>query len=323
MNYIKSNLNLCQVADKEVADKFSPRKISSLRLSEVYSALGEDSKSSRVSNCGSYLEYHITEEVSKLHSANFCKDRLCPMCNWRRSKKIFATLSPVMDKLQESGYKFLFLTLTVKNCKFSELSDTLSVLLDGWRNLSRKFRYKAYSDIVGSFRTLEITINKEKCTFHPHLHCILAVKSSYFTRGYVKQSEWSELWRNCCNLDYNPVVDIRTVKSGNLDVKQGVDVSFRSALKEVTKYVSKGSDYLDGEFEEILLKVYYLLDALSGRRLCSLSGVFKEVAKNLRLDDDIENGDLVHLDDAIRTDLEYLTVRYGWRSGFYVREVSE
>ena len=60
------------------------------------------------------------------------------------------------------------------------------------------------------------------------------------------------------------------------------------------------------------------LSALTGRRLCSFTGVFDRVRKQLSLDD-VENGDLIHVDaDDLRSDVAYMIVRYSWKAGFYV-----
>lgn len=316
MNY--NNLtNKCQT---EVEQDFFPRKRQTEKLSLCYDALGELSRADRVSRCGTFLEFHLTEEEAKLHSANFCKDRLCPMCNWRRSKKIFAQVSDVLDEVEKDGLRFLFLTLTVRNCAFNELEETVTALLDGWRRLYLK---KAFKDaVLGTFRTLEITVNRKTCTFHPHLHVILAVNPSYFkSRTYITQEKWAEMWQKSCSLDYLPIVHVEAVKSGKFDVVEGIDKrTFRSAVKEVSKYVAKGSDYLSGELEEMVVRVSHLLDALTGRRLVSFTGVFKEAAAQLKLDD-VEDGDLVHVETELRADVSCLVVRYFWRSGVYVKEV--
>lgn len=315
-------INDCQM---EVFDRFTSKKEQSLILADAYLALEEPKKSFRVYSCGDFLEFVLSSDgTKKLYRANFCKDRLCPMCNWRRSLKIFSQVSSVMDVLQKD-YRFLFLTLTVKNCKFDELEETISALLDGWRFLYRQFRNKGFSSIVGTFRTIEITVNKQTQTFHPHIHCIVAVSPSYFKNQYKTQKEWSEIWQNCCNLDYAPIIDIRTVKAGRLDDVSSEDkgMLYKSALKEVAKYSSKGSDYLVGEIEELLPRVYHLMTALAGRRLVSMTGVFLDVAKRLRLDDP-EDGDLVHVEgEQLRPDLHQMMMRFHWTAGGYVGEVVE
>lgn len=315
-DYIKLGENF-QSADVDVKQNFAPKKISSGNLSNVYSELGFNSRASRVSECGSYLEYRITEHDAKLYHANFCKDRLCPMCNWRRSKKIFGQVSQIMNVL-ENEYDFIFLTLTVKNCVADNLPATVSALLDGWRflyNKDKKFR----NTVLGTFRALEITRNKTDGTYHPHLHTILAVKRSYWKKGYLTQKQWSDMWRNACDLDYNPIVDVRRIRPKKVDVAVAEDFSLGAAVAEVAKYAVKDTDFLVGTLEEQKENVSAFLAALSRRRLVATTGVFKKVQQQLALDD-LENGDLVNTDsDTLRSDIYEIIVSYQWKAGFYVR----
>lgn len=294
----------------EVAGRFQPKKVDTMVLSEVYSDMGLWPRSRRVADCGTYLEYHVTETEKRLHLANFCKDRLCPLCNWRRSLKIFGQVSRIMDALEKDKYRFLFLTLTVRNCSASELQRTVDMLFSGWRymyNKSPVFR----RSVCGSFRNLEITRNLKTEEFHPHFHVVLAVRPSYFTRGYLTQAQWAELWRDSCDLDYNPIVDIcAIVPEGNKGIS--------GAVAEVSKYAVKPVDFLRGIPEERAAYVSAFLSALSRRRLCSFTGCFSQMRKQLDLDD-VESGDLVHVDgDDLRADVAYMVVRYAWRAGVYV-----
>ena len=51
--------------------------------------------------------------------------------------------------------------------------------------------------------------------------------------------------------------------------------------------------------------------------MTAFGGVFDDVSKSLQLDD-IENGDLVHLDELeLRSDVACLIRRFGWSSGAY------
>ena len=47
---------------------------------------------------------------------------------------------------------------------------------------------------------------------HPHYHALLLVKPSYFTKNYIKQSEWVEMWQKALRADYAPSVNVKTVK---------------------------------------------------------------------------------------------------------------
>ena len=67
----------------ELLKKFTPKRSSSIKLSESYARIGFESKAHRVSDCGTFLEFahEISEygEIAlkgKLHYANFCRDRL-------------------------------------------------------------------------------------------------------------------------------------------------------------------------------------------------------------------------------------------------------
>lgn len=303
-------VNLESRLQDEVSTKFQPKKEMSLLLADVYHELDMMNRAFRVAGCGTFLEYHVTEQEKKLHTANFCKDRLCPMCNWRRSLKIFGQVSRVMNELEKQDYQFLFLTLTVKNCSAVDLSDTVQVLFDGWRKLYHKNGIFKRS-IAGTFRSLEVTRNSKTGFFHPHLHVILAVRPSYFHKGYISQAEWSSLWRSCCNLDYTPVIDVRKIKPGSNGLT--------GAVAEVSKYAVKATDFLKGSMDDMADYVSAFLSALTGRRLCSFTGCFDKVRKQLALDD-VESGDLVHVEaDELRADLAYMVVRYCWRSGMYVR----
>ena len=302
----------------ELENRFQPKKAASVYLSQVYTYLGMQARADSVHGCGDYLEFAVTADSCKLHRAFFCKDRLCPMCNWRRSLKTFSQVSKVMDFLQLSGnYDFLFLTLTVRNCCAAELPATVSALYDGWRQMyheNKRFK-KACK---GTFRTLEITYNEREKTYHPHLHCILAVPADYCKNPhlYISQRDWSQIWQSCCALDYVPIVDIRRVRRS--DARPGC-IDLAGAVAEVAKYATKGSSWGTGDLEHDSSIVRSFVSSLSRRRLVDMTGCFRKAAKALSLDD-VENGDLTHLDpDSVRDDLGMMIVRFAWKSGCYTQ----
>ena len=48
---------------------------------------------------------------------------------------------------------------------------------------------------------------------HPHFHALLLVKPSYFAKGYIKQSDWVEMWAKALRADYLPSVNVKAVKA--------------------------------------------------------------------------------------------------------------
>src|SRR5699024_11255471 len=63
-----------------------------------------------------------TLEKKKQHKGNTCKNRFCPICAWKKSRKDALALSVMMAYLkQEEKKEFIFLTLTAPNVPADEL----------------------------------------------------------------------------------------------------------------------------------------------------------------------------------------------------------
>lgn len=288
------------------------KKRLSIQLADSYHRIGCDDKATSVLNCGSYLQFRLYDNGDfKLHQANFCKVRLCPMCSWRRSLKIFAQVSKVMEYLSDD-YNYLFLTLTVRNCSGDELSNVIDDMFIGLKSF---FKYKAIKQVVkGYFRCLEVTHNWEDDSYHPHFHMVLVVDKSYFnqSRIYLSQREWVEYWRRAMNLDYTPICDIRRFRES--------DKGIGKEVAEVSKYAVKSADIFYYEFGKVNKEksdpVVELFDSvLAGRRLVSFGGVMKQVHARCNLDD-FENGDLIHVDgETLRADIGYIVLTYLWNVG--------
>ena len=287
------------------------KKLRTLLLSDSFRRLGDPGRADRVQNCGTCLEF-VTDFIKKiLVRANFCMCRLCPLCAWRRSLRTAHVLSSVMDEVETEYPRLvpLFLTLTVRNCPatVADLSQTLNTVFDGWIRLFRVKRVK--SAIQGWFRSLEVTYNREADTFHPHLHAVIYVDKSYFYKDrndYIETVEWVQMWRVACLLDYDPVCDIRKVKNdGN-----------RDDFLELAKYTVKDTDFLTAD-ESLTDKLVLALNrSLRFRRLNAFGGIMKEIAKALRLSEENETDDLIHIGDGtIREDVNVVIVRYLWRFG--------
>lgn len=308
------------LSDKDKKGEERPwrdKKMNTLELAASYERLGEK-KAFRVSECGTFLEFRRYQEDGslRLNRASFCKVRLCPMCSWRRSLKVYGQISKVMDKaIEEREYRFLFLTLTIQNCEGEELPIILDKLFYAYKKLALKAKFK--KPVKGWFRALEVSHNLSEDTYHPHFHVILMVNKSYFKdqKQYISQAKWTEMWKECLEVDYNPIVDIRSFKTGD-------KASTSKSVAEAGKYTVKDNDYLikneDGTVnEELTDSAVRVLDySLANRRLVAFGGEMKKIHKNLNLDD-TENGDLVNTDnEEIREDLNYVIEKYRWNIGY-------
>ena len=288
-----------------------PKKVRSLKVADSFQRLGYKKKSTRVRFCGNTLAFskNIETGEKKLHSADFCRERLCPMCQWRKNLKVFYQVSKVMDKVeqQETNLVPLFLTLTLKSCNGEDLSKTLDVVFKGWHIFLNHRKIKRI--IKGWFRALEITYNKEAETFHPHIHVIIMVDKSYFhkdNKDYMQTTEWVQMWRTALNLDYDPICDIRKVYN-NKDKK--------SKVGDAVKYTIKDIDFVSDDKNLMDKLVEILNNSLKGRRLFAFGGILKKIAKELGITK-LAEGSLVNIDEEkIREDIATVLEVYRWNFG--------
>lgn len=293
------------------------------RLSEIYPDIYKH-KCTQMENCGTFLQFkEFTGTFEKvLNNANFCKLPMCRMCGWRRSLKIFGQTSQIMDVAEQDGFRFLFLTLTIRNVFGDDLGGKGGALDHLFNSFIRLVDRKAYkSAVYGWMRNLEITHNVDPNdiwydTYHPHLHAILAVKESYFIgRNYISHDQLMKDWRKCAKLNYDPRVYIQAVKKGD-----------KGSIREVSKYATKPGDIINDNPDLMDSAVMYIDHAITSRRLVSYGGILKQIKADLNLDD-VENGDLVNTDQesSLREDLEYILVNYRWNSGYgqYIKSGEE
>lgn len=295
------------------------RKVRTGRLGHLYELAGMAEYANRARTCATLLKYGAEENGEKrLMMANFCQLRLCPLCIGRRAKKSAYRLNRVLNSVeQQHGAKYIFLTLTMKNVDGPELGDALGRLTKAWDRLCKQRPIKRA--VKGWFRSIEITRGdgrrKADRGYHPHLHAILAVEPEYFRRKsglYITHEEWVRRWRKALREDYDPSVRIQTTKA------KGAKAASLSAAAEASKYAIKDEDYIDpalSDDEAVDILVDYTR-ALHKRRLTAMGGWLKEAAKALDMPDQLEDGDLVHIEDeTIREDVAELIETYQWNFG--------
>jgi hypothetical protein len=180
--------------------------------------------------------------------------------------------------------RWLFLTLTVRNVPISELRHSLQEMNRAWNRL--RLRAEFASNVQGWIRTTEVTRGRDDSA-HPHFHCLLMVKPSYFGKGYVKHERWADIWRECARLDYQPIIDIRAVKP-----KPGMSESpLRRAVAETLKYAVKPEDMQGEWLLELTRQVHRLRFIASGGVLRDVLREAEESERDLLLAEDGEGGE--------------------------------
>ena len=289
------------------------RKVLSLKLADIFENLGyKKSLVERVQTCGDVLRFFRREDGSlKLYQAYFCKNKFCPMCNWRRSMKYSYQTSRIVDGAikQEPKGRFLFLTLTVKNTEGEALNSTISQLTKSFDRLFRRAKVK--KNLLGYLRSVEVTHNEDDNSYHPHIHVLMMVRPSFFQskKDYITQKEWSDMWSQSLKVDYVPMVDIRTVKEKGKGM--------RGAILETAKYPTKPIK-LDIENKQVVDDLY---NGLYRKRQLGFGGLFKTIKKQLALDD-VETGDLVHTSDnaeSISKGTEIIAIWNANKQNYYLK----
>lgn len=249
----------------------------------------------RMGNCSGVLHFgwdtqpETGESRLRLKQATFCRFRHCATCAWRRSLAMTARFLEALPGLMRDHPKarWIFLTLTVPNCPVGELAATLKTMNEAWNRLRLRREFKP---VQGWARSTEVTREAKREGYaHPHFHCLLMVPPSWFTRHYVKQSRWVELWRDCMRLDVDPVVDVRAVKGDVMSAAAEVVKTFNYSVKP--EQAAADPEW----FLELIRQVHR-------KRFFAAGGVLKEAFKEPETDEELIQGDqpAEGLDDGSR-----------------------
>ncbi|HIH2992239.1 TPA: protein rep, partial [Streptococcus pneumoniae] len=114
------------------------KKIANIEYADLLSEL-HYRKAENVKICAEVMRFEPTDTGHlKLKQTWFCKSKLCPLCNWRRSMKHSNQVVQVIDEAvkREASGRFLFWTLTSKNTyDGQELKKALSEMTSAFNRL--------------------------------------------------------------------------------------------------------------------------------------------------------------------------------------------
>jgi hypothetical protein len=232
----------------------------------------------RMSNCAGRLALAIelqddTAARALVEGGYFCQARLCPFCEWRRTRVWRRRLINGLGELHKDRPKLraIFVTLTVRNVPVHRLRETIKEMHAAW---GRYYRCSFFPSPYWLRRT-EVTLGQPSFAddlpraplprrqpekepqglllrpsaripvvgglwAHPHIHALILVPPRYFGPDYVPRAEWRDQWQMALRADYSPVVDVRKATSTK-KVDDPLATSTAAAL-EAAKYIAKSSD---------------------------------------------------------------------------------
>lgn len=277
------------------------------QVRNLYQGTIHDPYAGRIDRCSGELSFcwaldTKTEQMRlKLKACRFCRVRHCPICQWRRSLMWIARFLKALPKIQTDHPKarWLFLTLTVRNCEITELKGTISTMNQAWQRLSQRKQFP----LVGFARSTEVTKGKDG-TAHPHFHVLGMVNPSYFQgKYYLSQADWQQMWKEALRAEYDPVVDVRAVKPNPKRPGSGID----AAVVETFKYSTKPEDLFGSGSQDDQAWLVELTTQLHKSRAIALGGVLKNYLSESEPEELLtEQGDTELLEEATR-------LLFGWR----------
>ena len=310
------------LSDASPKDKpWDQHKQQARQVASIYTQADYEKYSKRIWECSQSLEFRVLSDDQggshlKLHSARFCRVRLCPVCQWRRSMMWRARFLKALPKICADYPKgrFIFLTLTVRNCRLEDLRETIAWMNASWLKMIKRKNFPA----LGWIKCIEVT-RGETDLAHPHFHCLLMVNETYFSRGYISQADWTKMWKECLKVDYTPIVNVKRVRNRKHKTKQTVDsidnttvdtIDNRSVdnpiddiiagVLETIKYSVKPADLIGEDYMFVTPQDWLaeLTRQLHKTRSIALGGIFKQYLS----EDDLE--DLINAEIEEETDLD-------------------
>ncbi len=298
------------LSDVSERDKpWDSHKAAAAVVRDLYSGSELENLAFRMETCANWLRYALLpedygERKFRLREARFCRCRYCPICQWRRKQMWLSRCHRKLPALfaDYPTARFLYLTLTFKNCPVTELRSTIIYANEAWKRFSQR---KAFPG-VGWVKCWEVTRNSETGEAHPHMHIMVMVRASYFKgKDYLSHKKWQQLWRESLRVHYDPRVDVRVVKSKSGKTGDAQEL-LMSGLIETLKYSVKEDDLIaDRDF------LIELTAQMHGMRTIAIGGVMRKYLN------DNEPGDLINdgepdLDLLTEDEINYLV--FDWRT---------
>ena len=194
-----------------------------------------------------------------------------------RSRTIRAMTRILAD---HPGKRFIYLTLTWKNCELEQLRDSITHANQSWHRLIKRPQFKA----LGWLRNLEVT-RSPIGEAHPHFHALLMVSPGYFAQDYLNQKDWIALWRSCLRVEYEPSVRVNVVKprkkssTCTSESTPPIDEGLLKAIRYTLKYSTKLDDILNtcaSELFDMQAWLVGLTEQLHNKRAIATGGIFKK-----------------------------------------------
>lgn len=159
----------------------------------------------------------IVSHKDKLHG-NYCKTRICSICNGIRKAEKIIKYYPVLKEWEEPH----FITLTIKSVKEKHLSKYMDAMIRAFRLIKgrcNKRHQRGKGIKLMGIKSLECNFNPKRKTYNPHFHLLVPDKAT----ATLLKKEWLNQWRSDTTIFTVPYAqDIRKVKNLERDLVETI-----------------------------------------------------------------------------------------------------
>lgn len=218
----------------------------------------------------------------------FCRSRHCPLCTQASAAAWGREMCTITDKVLTESPTTEFLLATFKTGReviitseesALEIATELCLLSKAVSRLVK--RKELRQDFLGSVRVIEIALNPLTLGAWVHLHCVIAIKPTYFKPGhYLNRESWRRLWATALKIEgLEPEVWLKRLKRQSGEPKEQIS-------KTIARWVQYGlkASWLNAvpkipESQSAVMALKAILKSLRGKRFISLTGLFRKPAR--------------------------------------------
>ena len=303
-------------ADKEKPLKlrWTEHKRQALEVGGRLIAAGLVKRGYRVKMCGSELAFRECRDCGQLiiERAQLCRDRLCPICNWRLALKRYSSMTQIMEVVRRTVRPdaiIALMTYTVRNCAPDKLGLQLSQMQRAWNRMLAQ-RY-IRPTVIGWARSIEVTYNHRTGELHPHYHVIMICENE------AALDDLQLDWLKQCRKE-GLEVDLKAQHYEEIAGDRTEGDSLAKSILETYKYMVKSSDIM--EMPLGVLRCF--AEGVAGKRLISFGGIIKQIARELEADK-LDSADAAEQEITVCTrcksqELDQIIAQWSMRGNHYL-----
>lgn len=250
----------------EVINHYKTRKLKNIYIASLFESIGCPYYADKINNCMSWLEMRVDKNNKHyVTKTNRCNNKFCMICGSIKSNNHYMDVMRKYNVIVRDypNAEFLLLTCSLPNVPARHLRQRILLYNRKFRALVKYFPY-----YLGACKSIEITYNDAKNSYHPHIHALICVDKNYFN-GYMKNhDELLQRWASLCGVDVN---------RANLFISH-IDNSFiRCGVRECVKYSFKYQNIFNGVISRDSVILRDLMRSLDKIRLFDTLGLFRSV----------------------------------------------